>query len=258
VDTILLTAVNCTFVLNKGDGVRIQGGEEHGSNTTLRFVGCEMSGNGGIGLNIGDEPEGFSGQVGLTFLGCTFEGNEGASLGDDISLVGVGVNAYSCFKLEFISCYFEAPGEAVQYMRLYLCPNVTVDNCVFFGNVADFEEGPDYAATFLACPFARLTSNTMQGFATATAYFDSECRNTIEFANRDLNASITRIVVDGRQFVSASRFAFGLSSSFQISDLPTDAIQVKKGTMAWLDSPPPGESNLRVWDGSDWKEIAFS
>jgi len=258
VDTILLTAVNCTFVLNKGDGVRIQGGEEGGSNTTLRFIGCEMSGNGGIGLNIGDETPSFSGQVSLTFLGCTFEGNEGASIGDDISLVGVGVNAYNSFKLEFMSCYFEVPGEAVQYMRFYSCPNVTVDNCVFFGDLADFEEGPDYAVTFLNCGYSRLTSNTMQGFATATAHFDSECRNAIEFANRDLNGDKTRIQVDGRQFVSASRFAVGLSRSEHVADLPTDSMQVQKGAMAWVDIPPTGESNLRVWDGSAWKQVAYS
>ncbi|MEO6196884.1 MAG: hypothetical protein ABIP58_02135 [Dehalococcoidia bacterium] len=252
-DTILLTAINCEFNGNKGDGVRIEGAEPGGSSTTLRFVGCAMSGNGGIGLNIGD-PSGFpTGQVSQTFLGCTLEGNLGASIGGDISLVGPAVNAINVFKLEFMSCYFEEPPSGCnQFMLFQVCPNVTVDNCVFFGNVSDFTAGPDRAVFFETCPFARLSSNVMQGFKTEIANFDASCLDGVEMCNRDLDAATApRITINSTRLVSTSRGVVGLPTIPNIGSLPT-ASSFPAGSMLWVVSVTAPNKHLQISDGSAW------
>ncbi len=88
--------------------------------------------------------------AGITFLGCTIELNQGNSLGGDLALVGVAVNAQTAYKLEILSCYFEAPPEGCeQFLRFQNCPTVTVDNCLFTGNNDEPEEGPERAIAFI-------------------------------------------------------------------------------------------------------------
>jgi hypothetical protein len=55
-----------------------------------------------------------------------------------------------------------------------------------------------------------------------------------------------------------SRWALGIPSHFDESALPLSASTPQKGSLLWVDSPDPGNLNLRVWDGSGWKNIAFS
>jgi hypothetical protein len=255
IDTILLTAINCEFVTNQGGGLRLQGSEPHGNCDALRFIGCAMSSNGGIGVDMGDPvvppDEIGTGMAGITFIGCTIQSNQGNSIGGDLSLVGVAVNANNTFKLEVVSCYFEDPPSGCeQFIRIVNSANVSVRDCLLAGNTGDYTNGPDRAVAFAGSSFGFVANNVMQGFKTEIISFDSGSFDCVELCNRDLNTTtVPRI--------AASTRVSGFSQGSFVLPRYTEALQpaantLRPGSMIWVTDPTSPKTNLQVSNGTGW------
>lgn len=255
VDTILLTAIDCQFVANQGGGLRIQG-SIHGTCDALRFIGCGISSNGGIGIDVGDplEPPDTlgTGINGITVLGCTIQSNLGNSIGDDLALVGAAVNVNYSYKCEIIACYFEVPPEGCeQYIRIADSPNVSVRDCLFSGNIADHENGPERAIAFIKSNFAFAANNVMNGFKTEIINFDSDSRDCVELCNRDLNATTVPRIVGSDRVVGFSQQSIVLPRFANDGARPT-AASLRPGSMIWVISPTSPTTNLQVSNGTSW------
>lgn len=256
-DTILMTAINCEIVTNKGGGLRLQGTMPGGNCDALRFIACAFSSNGGIGVDLGDalvppDTTG-TGMAGITFLGCTIQSNEGSSIGNDLSLIGVAVNAHNAYKIEVLSCYFEDPPEGCeQFIRLEGASTATIDNCLFAGNPGTPASGPDRAIEVIGSSFVRCSSNTMQGFKTEILNFDVDSKNCVEMCNRDLDAAtVARITAGSLSVFGTSQQSVTLPRYSADGSKPA-ANTLRPGSMIWVVSPTNPSQSLQVSDGTNW------
>ena len=88
--------------------------------------------------------------------------------------------------------------------------------------------------------------------------FDTNCQGCIEFANRDMDSPIPRIVIDANAgVISMSRNSLGLPRVALDANRPTGT-EVKEGSLLWVQGPDVGNSKLQVWDGTVWKDITLS
>jgi hypothetical protein len=266
VDMILFTAINCEFVANAGDGVRISASSAHTGITTLRFISCVMSANGGRGLRATPDGAVF-GVTNLTLFACCFQANK-SGLGET---EGNAVEVNTSVQIALQDCYFEQAGassgstdpRAQQMVLLSACPTAIVDGCTFQGNAdaeTPFARKPHRAIAFLNSPLARLTNCTVQNMATEFAHFADDCNDAVEFGNRDLDVTGGRprfTIDDGVRLIGMSRAALGLPQHSSNASRPGSS-DVRPGSLLWHTNPDLGASHLQVWDGSAWKNVSIS
>jgi hypothetical protein len=268
VDMILFTAINCEFVANAGDGVRISASSAHTGITTLRFISCVMSANGGRGLRATPDGAVF-GVTNLTLFSCTFQSNR-SGLG---SSEGNAIEVNTSIQTTLQACYFEQAGassgstdpRAQQMVALTNCPTAIVDGCTFQGNAdsdSPYARRPHRAIAFFNSALARLSNCSVQNMATEFAHFSDTCNDAVEFANRDLDVSGGRprfSMDDGVSIIGMSRGALGIPTYATDGDRPSPT-NVRKGSLIWVDAPDPdlGNSNLQVSNGSAWKQVTIA
>jgi hypothetical protein len=255
-DVISFVATNCSFVFSKSDGAVFQTsspttdppGTSSGS-TTLRLMACYMSQNGGRGAYVDNV-------VGMTFFGCIFEGNDGGSGTADAA----GLYGKSSARIELIGCYFEDPPNttpaAEQFVYLWSCSASVVDASWFMG--AAF--GPQRAAYFANCHWARFLNNAGENFLTEFVLFDSECNGAVEFGNREIDAPApltTRVNILGRGVLSHNTGATNLGRFFENNRPLAGTVPGKAnpGSLLWLENPTGAQSNLQISDGTVWRNI---
>ncbi len=257
-DTILLTAINCEIITNKGDGLRIQGSQPNGTSTTIRFMGCGISSNGGIGANIGDAlipPDTLGTGIGsVTLWGCTLELNEGHTVAEDLSVVGVAVNTQLAYKVEVANCYFEGPPTGCkQFVRFKDSHNARISDCLLAGNPQTPSSGPDRAIAFVGCAFGYCVNNSVEGFKTEIINFDSGCSDCVEMCNRDINTTtgVPRITAGSLTVFGTSQGSVVIPRHLNEMNLPS-ATLFRPGSMIWVVTINPGSSHLQVSDGTNW------